>query len=166
MYASRFRLAVQTAAQKQQQRSAATKSGFVGVVASVGAATLCMPHFWFNLASMSNMVGNDSDRDHKQANKVQETLRAARRGSLKEFKEAYYGKADEHDYKAGVYWDRFNNNTIVDQKHNPNAKEKSGSSKPIGLYDTNGVVDTSRSSANEWMRTKSANHETALAHKV
>lgn len=162
------RFAADAKAATKPKQAWSGRSQFFGVMGSVAAVGLCTPHFWLNLASMKNMVGDNPDRDHNQANKVQENLRAARRGSLKEFKEAYYGRVDEHDYKPGAYWDRFNNNTITDQRHNPNnmTRKASGNSKPVGLYDTVGAVDKSRTKeGNEYYLRREYDHEVGLAHK-
>lgn len=132
--------------------------GVVNIALAVMGGVMLLPHFWIQVAQSYGNSKDDEDRNHGQANKWQENIRAARRGSLKEYKEAYFGKTDEHEYTAGAYWDRFNNNTITEQKHNPNMmkKKSSISKRPIGMYDTEGRADKTRTAeGNEWVKKRS-----------
>lgn len=155
------------AAQAQAERMAAKKPEHAGqtakkIIMAMGVGFLCLPHAWVQAYHFS-VTQTDDDANHKQANKWQEQMRAARRSSLAEFKEAYYGKeaqerikADQPSYTPGVYWDRFNNTTIAGQKHNPNYVEKMKKKKSVGLYDTVGAVDKSRQrDGNEYRRKRS-----------
>jgi hypothetical protein len=159
--------AAEMAAKQEAKKKAnvgMSQSGKAGMfLGSVAGFTLITPHFWMNMFSLSQQVGNDERYDHGGASKAPEVNRAARRNSLKEFKETYYGQKDEHEYPPGAYWDRFNNNTLVSQKHNPNAKKVDAGSfkkkKSVGMYDSEGNVDATRSRENnEWRRKRSQSY--------
>lgn len=159
------------AAQQQAQNIAKRKPDnaftvFRNVAAGTGAFWFLLPDTWLHMYQFVTKFKEDPERNHGQANKWQEHVRGARRSSLKEYKQAYYGnnqKIDEPDYTPGAYWDRFNNTTIVEQKFNPNIKKVSSDGtkvmkkkKSVGIYDTTGAVDSSRSSeGNEYKRKRS-----------
>lgn len=84
-------------------------------------------------------------------------MRQARRNSLKEFNEAYWQKEDNREYPA-VSYDRFNKNLKLSKQnsHNPNAKDAKPNmkkKKSVGLYDSEGLVDKTRTvEGNEWLQ--------------
>lgn len=151
--------AQQQAARMQGRKPDNAFTLFRNVGASIGVGFLVLPHMWVQLFHASVSAEENESIHHKQANKWQEHMRGARRQSLKDFKEQYYGaneKLEQMEQTPGVYWDRFNNNTIVEQKHNPNYVEKMKKKKSVGMYDTVGAVDTSRTrDGNVYRRTRS-----------
>lgn len=89
-------------------------------------------------------------------------LRQARRSSLKEFQAAYFEGTTDVDKLPVTYaphtYDRFNKNlrNTPEESMNPNRKKSMGrkkSSRKIGLYDSEGLADKSRTTeGNQWLK--------------